>query len=408
MIARHEKAARTVEFAVAGVLRSGVVLAVGASFFTTAYAADTVADVEEVIVTGIRQSIESAQEIKRNAEQIVDSVAAVDITALPDRTVTETLQRIPGIAIDHLFAPSDTNRFSAEGSGVVIRGMTQVRSELNGRDVFSARNTRGLSFEDVPSELMAGVDVYKNPSAEMIEGGIGGTVNLRTRKPFDSSGTVFGATASVNYGDFAEDFKPQASTLFSTRWDTGIGEMGLLLNAAYSELATRTDSIQFGRPFRRDATSLIGSVNDAVEDCPSMAGGTFSCVYLPAGARWSELDFDRERIGGAIAFQWRPSDRTELSVQALHSEYTRTGPNIRRGSKPVRTTPRSRPARRRCSTRTAGSSRAGSSRRTPISPGSAIRCLRIRYVSCSPGPRISQPARRLAWRRCASARRTSA
>ncbi|HEY5810590.1 MAG TPA: TonB-dependent receptor plug domain-containing protein, partial [Povalibacter sp.] len=94
----------------------------------SAQAAETKSqEVEEVIVTGMRQSIESAQDIKRNAEQIVDSVAAVDITALPDRTVTETLQRIPGVAIDHLFAPNDTNRFSAEGSGVVVRGMTQVR-----------------------------------------------------------------------------------------------------------------------------------------------------------------------------------------------------------------------------------------------------------------------------------------
>jgi len=277
--------------------------------------------VEEVIVTGLRLSIESAQEIKRNAEQIVDSVSAVDITALPDRTVTETLQRIPGVAIDHLFAPNDTNRFSAEGSGVVVRGMTQVRSELNGRDVFSARNTRGLSFEDVPSELMAGVDVYKNPAADMIEGGIAGSVNLRTRKPFESPDTVIGATASANYGDFVEETKPQASVLMSTRWDTGVGEMGLLVNAAYSELATRTDSIQFGRPFRR-AVAEVGSVNHANDNCPSMEGGTFPCVYLPAGARWSELDFDRERVGGAVAFQWRPSDRTELSLQALHSDYT--------------------------------------------------------------------------------------
>src|SRR5690554_3681463 len=155
MVARHLAASwcgRSVGSAVAGVLRSGVWLAVGTSCLTAANAAAPAA-VDEIVVTGMRQSIESAQEIKRNAEQIVDSVAAVDITALPDRTVTETLQRIPGIAIDHLFAPNDTNRFSAEGSGVVIRGMTQVRSELNGRDVFSARNTRGLSFEDVPSEL---------------------------------------------------------------------------------------------------------------------------------------------------------------------------------------------------------------------------------------------------------------
>ncbi|MFL6548253.1 MAG: TonB-dependent receptor [Povalibacter sp.] len=306
---------------VRAVLRgSRISVAAGAGFFAvTAQAQEQ--KVEEVIVTGMRQSIESAQEIKRNAEQIVDSVSAVDITALPDRTVTETLQRIPGVAIDHLFAPNDTNRFSAEGSGVVVRGMTQVRSELNGRDVFSARNTRGLSFEDVPSELMAGVDVYKNPSADMVEGGIAGIVDLRTRKPFDSPGTVFGATASANYGDFVEETKPQASALFSTRWDTGVGEMGLLVNAAYSELATRTDSIQFGRPFRR-AASEVGTVNGANTNCPSMAGGSFSCVYMPAGARWSELDFDRERIGGAVSFQWRPSDRTLLTVQALHSDYT--------------------------------------------------------------------------------------
>jgi TonB-dependent receptor len=314
----------TLVTAVKAVLRgSGMSVAASAGIFAIgAHAADPSPKVvEEVVVTGMRQSIESAQDIKRNAEQIVDSVSAVDITALPDRTVTETLQRIPGVAIDHLFAPNDTNRFSAEGSGVVVRGMTQVRSELNGRDVFSARNTRGLSFEDVPSELMAGVDVYKNPSADMVEGGIAGTVDLRTRKPFDSQGTVFGATVSANYGDFVKKTKPQASGLFSTRWDTGVGEMGLLINAAYSELATRTDSIQFGRPFRRDV-SEVGSVNGASENCPSMAGGTFSCVYMPAGARWSELDFDRERVGGAIAFQWRPSDRTELTLQALHSDYT--------------------------------------------------------------------------------------
>src|SRR5512138_2200451 len=215
MIAQHQKAERSVGSAVAEVLRSGILLAVGTSFFTAANAADSAADVEEVIVTGIRQSIESAQEIKRNAEQIVDSVAAVDITALPDRTVTETLQRIPGIAIDHLFAPSDTNRFSAEGSGVVIRGMTQVRSELNGRDVFSAKNTRGLSFEDVPAELMSGIDVFKNPSADMIEGGIAGTVNLRTRKPLDHAGFTGGVTGSVDFGDFSEDLQPQASLLLS-------------------------------------------------------------------------------------------------------------------------------------------------------------------------------------------------
>jgi TonB-dependent receptor len=310
----------SVSWAVQAALRRGAAAAVVAAAFMSTANAQQSSTIDEIVVTGQRLSIETAQEIKRNAEQIVDSVAAVDISALPDRTVTETLQRIPGVAIEHLFAPGDTNRFSAEGSGVVVRGMTQVRSELNGRDVFSARNTRGLSFEDVPSELMSGVDVFKNPSADMIEGGIGGTVNLRTRRPFDGDGFVIGATASANYGDFAEKTKPQASLLISNRWETGIGEMGLLVNAAYSELATRTDSIQFGRPFRRDAAE-VGAVGLGDPNCEDMRGGTFECVYVPVGARWSELDFDRERMGGAFAFQWRPNERSEIVLQALHSDY---------------------------------------------------------------------------------------
>jgi TonB-dependent receptor len=273
--------------------------------------------VEEVVVTGLRLSVQTSQELKRNAEVIVDSVSAVDIGALPDRTVTEALQRISGVTIDHLFAPSDTNRFSAEGSGVAIRGLTQVRSELNGRDVFSARNTRGLSFEDVPSELMAGVDVFKNPSADMIEGGIAGTVNLRTRTPFDSPGLYGGGTVSANWGDFSEETKPQASILLSNRWQTDVGEFGALINVAYSELATRTDSIQFGRPYRRDAAE-VGATGVPCED---MRGGTFNCVFVPAGARWSELDFDRKRKGFDVALGWRPNDRTDISLNVLQSDY---------------------------------------------------------------------------------------
>lgn len=273
--------------------------------------------VEEVVVTGLRLSVQTSQELKKNAEVIVDSVSAVDISALPDRTVTEALQRISGVTIDHLFAPNDTNRFSAEGSGVAIRGLTQVRSELNGRDVFSARNTRGLSFEDVPSELMAGVDVFKNPSADMTEGGIAGTVNLRTRSPFDSDGLFGGGTLSANWGDFSEETKPQASVLLSNRWQTDVGEFGALIDVAYSELSTRTDSIQFGRPFRR-AASEVGATGVPCED---MRGGTFNCVFVPAGARWSELDFDRKRKGFDVALGWRPNERTDIAFNVLQSDY---------------------------------------------------------------------------------------
>jgi TonB-dependent receptor len=274
--------------------------------------------VDEIVVTGLRQSIQTSQEIKQNAEVIVDSISAVDISALPDRSVTEALQRISGVAIDHLFAPSDTNRFSAEGSGVTVRGLTQVRSELNGRDVFSARNTRGLSFEDVPAELMAGVDVYKNPSADMIEGGIAGTVNLRTRKPLDHEGFTGGLTGSVNFGDFSEETRPQASLLLSNTWDTDHGTFGVLVDVAYSELATRTDSIQFGRPFRRNAAD-VGATGVPCENATT--GAAMNCVFVPAGARWSALDFDRKRIGFDVALQWQPNERTNLWLNILQSDY---------------------------------------------------------------------------------------
>jgi TonB-dependent receptor len=273
---------------------------------------------ETIVVTGLRQSIQTSQEIKQNAEVIVDSISAVDISALPDRSVTEALQRISGVAIDHLFAPSDTNRFSAEGSGVTVRGLTQVRSELNGRDVFSARNTRGLSFEDVPAELMAGVDVYKNPSADMIEGGIAGTVNLRTRKPLDHEGFTGGVTGSVNFGDFSEEARPQASLLLSNTWDTDLGTFGVLVDVAYSELSTRTDSIQFGRPFRRNAAD-VGATGVPCENAST--GAAMSCVFVPAGARWSALDFDRKRKGIDVALQWEPNERTNLWLNVLQSDY---------------------------------------------------------------------------------------
>jgi TonB-dependent receptor len=141
---------------------------------------------EEVIVTGFAGSLRSSQAIKENADVVVDSITAEDIGALPDRSVTEALQRIPGVSINRFAAGRDPDHFSVEGSGVVVRGLTYVKSEINGRESFTANNGRGLSFADIPSELLAGVDVYKSLTADRLEGGISGTVNLRTRKPFDS------------------------------------------------------------------------------------------------------------------------------------------------------------------------------------------------------------------------------
>lgn len=286
-------------------IASGIGLLMGAAGVALPTMAQQEAGVvEEVLVSGQRGSIQSAQMLKQNAEQIVDSIVSDDIGKLPDRSITEAIQRIPGVTIERFMSINDPEHFSAEGSGVAIRGMKHVRSELNGRDTFSASGGRSLSFEDVPAELMAGVDVYKNPSADMIEGGLGGTVNLRTKMPFDNDDRTIAFSASANYGDFAEEVKPSWSALYSNRWDTEAGEFGLLLDVASSKITTRTDGI-FVRPFfARD---------DILPDGQR--------AWIPKGADWRTMMFDRERLGSYAAFQWRPNETTETWFTIFRSEY---------------------------------------------------------------------------------------
>lgn len=265
---------------------------------------DEATQVEEVVVTGIRGSLQSAQTIKRNAEVFVDSISAQDIGALPDRSVTEALQRVPGVSIDRFAAGVDPDHFSVEGSGVVVRGLTFVRSEFNGRDAFTANNGRALGFADVPSELLAGVDVFKNQSADLIEGGIAGTVNLRTRVPFDQSGDLISASAEMSYGDFIEEWTPTYSVLGSKRWDTEYGEFGLLANFVDSQLKSRGDGQQISN----------FSLRSDLAPTP---------VYFPRGASFRSQEFDRQRTGYAAAGQWRSPDRTMIATaQFLRSEAT--------------------------------------------------------------------------------------
>lgn len=116
-------------------------------------------ELEEVIVVGVRLSMESSQQIKRSSDTFVDSVTATDIGAFPDKSVAEALQRVPGVTVSRLQSNDDSTHFSAEPAAVLVRGLTFVRTELNGRDTFSADGYRGLNFNDISPELMAGVDV---------------------------------------------------------------------------------------------------------------------------------------------------------------------------------------------------------------------------------------------------------
>lgn len=272
---------------------------------------------DEIIVTGYRQALESAQNRRRTGESIVDSVTAEDIGALPDRSVTETLQRIPGITINRFAAGVDPDHFSAEGSGVVVRGLTYVRSEFNGRDAYTANNGRGLSFADVPSELLGGVDVFKSPTADRIEGGIAGIVNLRTRLPFDRRGLVVAGSVELNYSDFIDRASPTGAILISNQWDTGIGRVGVLGSLSYSQLFTRADRFQVSS-FRVRPIFSDGTRTDVLPfgNATQRGSGLF-----PRGAVLGTQEFDRERIGASAALQWESVDGAmDATFQFLRSD----------------------------------------------------------------------------------------
>ena len=243
-----------------------------------------------IIVTGQRAALQSAQKIKQNSDEIVDSIVAEDMGKLPDRSVTEVLQRVVGVTIDRTMAKGDPEHFSVEGSSVSIRGLSYVRSELNGRDSFSANGGRSLNFEDVPPELVAGVDIYKNPSAEQIEGAVGGLVNLRTAMPFDYKGFKASVSADRTWSELKKGkTSPSASGLISDRWKTPIGEIGALLDLAYSESGTRTDAFQ-------------------VEPYYPLKDASGKTVFVPKGAQWRTLEFNRKREGAYGALQWKKDD----------------------------------------------------------------------------------------------------
>ena len=272
----------------------------------------------EVVVVGVRRSLKTSQQIKKDADTVVDSITATDIGAFPDKSVAEALQRVAGITVSRFAATTDTAHFSAEPSGVVVRGLSQVRSEFNGRDTFSANSSRGLSWGDVSPELMAGVDSYKNETADMVEGGIAGTIDLRTRLPFDSKGQVFALSADASYGDLAKQWEPDASAIYSNRWDTSIGEFGVMLNAAYSQVETQTEGSQLFRDgifCNTTATSTSTGTVPANAGCttPTFSGAT-GYTYIPTRDTLNQTDYSRKRHGIAAAAQWQNHDHTLLAT----------------------------------------------------------------------------------------------
>lgn len=253
-------------------------------------------DTGDIVVTGLRRSLESAQAIKRTSDGIVDAIVAEDIGKLPDTFASSALQRVAGVAV---------TRGGGESAGVTVRGLPDLTTTYNGRQIFTAEG-RYVQIQDFPAGTVAALEVYKSGLANQIEGGIAGSINVRGRKPFDFNGFELSGSLNGVLSQQSGKIVPNGNLLISDRWETGIGEMGLLVNASYVGInfldSTREQSLVIGTT---NATNAPGNANLRFPD----AQGNF----LGYGARY--------RPSANAAFQWKPTPELEIYADGLYQGF---------------------------------------------------------------------------------------
>ena len=284
---------------------------------------------EEVVVTGLRASLEASMDIKRTAVGVVDAITAEDMGKFPDTNLAESLQRITGISID---------RRNGEGAQVTARGFGPQFNlvTLNGRQIPGAdgfgngeitiggqgSGTRSFNFAQLASEAITGVEVYKTSRADLASGGIGATVNIKTARPFDNPGTILNVGAKGVYDEsapFETEITPEISGIFSMTNDANTWGVGL--SASYQK--RHGGSIQFTENAWNiqawDGTS--GALRpDAVVKNPPKIGQLYG---MPNDSRYAFSDFERERINAQGVVQFAPSDAVTLTL-----DYTFAGNDI--------------------------------------------------------------------------------
>ena len=295
--------------------KSVSVLALGASTLAllsgTAHAQDTTetaaAEENTIVVTGIRASLKDAIDTKRSADAIVDAISAEDIGKFPDRNVAESLQRVPGVV---------TNREFGEGERVALRGLAPnlTRTLVNGHAVATAdwfvldqlSATRNFNYLVMPSDVVGELQVFKSPTADIEEGGIGGTVNVLTRKPLDIDPFVAALSVEGAYTERADSFDPQVSGVVS--WSNDAGTFGILAAGVYQK-----------RNIRRDGFEILGYDPGLDPD------GLGRQVPVLIGSALFQQE--RERFGGNIELQFRPSDQLEFGISGLWTRFNANNTN---------------------------------------------------------------------------------
>lgn len=318
-------------------LSIAMIAALGSSFGVNAQAQDE--QIEEIVVTGIRASLTQALDVKRNNTQIVDAIVSEDIGKFPDNNVIEAMQRITGVQV--------TNRASGEVAGISIRGLTDINTTINGRNIFTASGL-AVALQDIPASLIKQIDVYKTRSASQIENGIAGSVDIKTQRPFDFDGNKFLLAARAINQEQADEIDPNISGLASTRWDTNAGEFGALVNLSYAETNYRDQSVTPGAmvPFATNNPvapftnyERIFLEREGVSENPIWAPGMLNGLPNTPGSTLdvngqpmeyilgrdaifaSDFTGKRERTAANVAFQFAPNDTSEYLFEAFYNGY---------------------------------------------------------------------------------------
>jgi iron complex outermembrane recepter protein len=259
---------------------------------------------EEIVVTGMRASLEKSLDVKKNAPVVLDSINATELGRFPDDDVADSLSHLPGVTL--------TRTTGGEGARVNVRGFGPQYNivTLNNRILATDDDGRDLAFDVLPSEVISGADVLKSAQASAIEGSIGGTVNLRTASPFDNPGLHAGAHAETNYNAMSELHGSKYSAFVSDTNDDRT--LGFLLGLVHSSTNIRTDSLNaYTQAYSPSDSSLPTSYPfnggpNAVPINVSPCCITFGSVYD---------DKKRDAISGSL--EWRPSDTLKVVGDAL-------------------------------------------------------------------------------------------
>ncbi len=273
---------------------------------------------EEIIVQGFRSSLSASLNAKREANGAVDMIIAEDIADFPDLNLAEALQRIPGVAI---------TRAAGEGRQVTVRGLgpTFTTTRINGMEALSTggftdalggqNRTRGFDFNAFDSELFTSLAVHKTSSAEIEEGGLGATLDLRTARPFDYDGLTIATSAQLGYNDLSEESDPRAAFQISNT--VADDRFGALLSLSWSERNTLDEG---SSTVRWSDAENFGSVNGVVLAPANNPAHEVNVAWHPRLPRYDSYLQNTDRLGAAGALEFKPSESTSLNLDVLVSQ----------------------------------------------------------------------------------------